>query len=85
MASLSTRPAARSYESRMLAMADRLFDEFEHLPVIVVFRAIGAAQSELREADLVALPEQVERLARQRLQEYDGPPPAGTPHALTVA
>lgn len=65
--SLAATRASRSYEARMLAMADRLFEEFDQLPVMDVIRAIGAARTELREADGVALPEQVERLARRQL------------------
>lgn len=67
--SLGTRNATRSFETRMLTMADRLFSEFDDLPVIDVFRAIGTARADLRDSDGVAVPEQVERLARGRLEE----------------
>jgi hypothetical protein len=60
--------AATSREARLLAMADRLFHEFEHLPVRTVFQAIGAARLELREARQgPPSPEDIEVLARQRL------------------
>jgi hypothetical protein len=49
-------------------MADRLFHEFEHLPVGTVFKAVCAARLELREARQgVPAPEDIELLARQRL------------------
>jgi hypothetical protein len=51
----------------MLAAADRLFAEFDELPVATVFRAIRTARSELREHGDVALPEEVELRARERL------------------
>ena len=66
---LATRSAPRTFESRMLAMADRLFSEFDDLPVIDVFRAIGRARAELRDSDGVAVPEHVERAARYRLSQ----------------
>ena len=56
-----------SYEARMLAAADRLFADFDELPVATVFRAIRTARSELREHGDVALPEEVELRARERL------------------
>jgi hypothetical protein len=59
---------AGSYEARMLAMADRLFTEFDALPVGTVFRAIGAARAEVREqGEALPSPERVEALARLRL------------------
>ncbi len=66
----STHPTAAvaSREARLLAMADRLFHEFEHLPVRTVFQAVGAARLELREARQgVPVPEEIELLARQKL------------------
>lgn len=56
------------HEARMMAMAGRLFHEFEDLPVSTVFQAIGAARLELREARAgVPSPDDIEVLARQRL------------------
>jgi hypothetical protein len=63
----ATHNAARPVEARMLAAADRLFIEFDDLPVIDVFRAIGGARRDLRTEDGMAIPEQVERLAREQL------------------
>ena len=68
MRSTQAGTAATSREARLLAMADRLFHEFEHLPVRTVFQAIGGARLELRDAHPgVPTPEQIEGLARQRL------------------
>ncbi|HVN13619.1 MAG TPA: hypothetical protein VMT69_16110 [Kineosporiaceae bacterium] len=58
----------RTTEARLLAMADRLFTEYQELPVRTVFQAIGAARMELRErSGGVASPEDIEALARRRL------------------
>lgn len=57
----------RAAESRLLAMADRVFDDFDYLPVKVVFDALSAARRTLRLQDTPATPEQIERLARARL------------------
>jgi hypothetical protein len=54
-------------ESRLLAMADRLFDDFDDLPVKAVFDAISAARTTLRLQNTPATPDSVERLARSRL------------------
>jgi hypothetical protein len=68
MRSTQSGTAVTSREARLLAMAERLFHEFEHLPVRTVFKAIGAARLELREARQGApSPEDIEMLARQRL------------------
>lgn len=57
-----------AYESDMLAMADRLFSEFDALPVQRVFRALGAARAQLRERGAsMPSPAQVEDLARREL------------------
>jgi hypothetical protein len=66
----TTQRRTTPYETRMLEMADRLFTEFDDLPVGTVFRAIGAVRLSLREQD-VLLPDadQVERLVRDRLRE----------------
>lgn len=62
-----------SYEARMLAAADRLFAEFEQLPVATVFRAICSARSELREHGDAAVPEEIEQRARRQLTSVCGP------------
>jgi hypothetical protein len=68
---------ARTAEARLLAMADRLFHDFEELPVRTVFQAIGAARTELRERTTgVATPEDIEMLARRRLRALS---PSGRP------
>lgn len=65
---------ARATEARLLAMADRLFHDFEELPVRTVFQAIGAARAELRERDGgVVTPEEIELLARRRLGSARAP------------
>lgn len=59
---------ARSAEARLLAMADRLFRDYEELPVRTVFKAIGAARVELRERRQgTPTAEQIEQLARSHL------------------
>jgi hypothetical protein len=64
---LSRRTAADTYDARMLAAADRLFREFEDVPVISVVRALGAARATLRDTGQPVTPEAVEALARVRL------------------
>jgi hypothetical protein len=54
-------------ESRLLAMADRLFDDFDELPVKAVFEAISGARRTLRLQQSPATPEEIDRLARSRL------------------
>lgn len=54
-------------ETRLLAMADRLFNDFDGLPVKDVFEAISSARSRLRLERTPATPEAIERLARGRL------------------
>lgn len=54
-------------ETRLLAMADRLFTEFDELPVKAVFEAISSARSILRLQHTPATPDAIERLARGRL------------------
>ncbi len=62
-----------SWANRMLAMADRLFSEFETLPVRTVFDAITASRCELHEQTrAVAAPEQIEARARERLMLVTG-------------
>jgi hypothetical protein len=51
----------------MLAMADRLFSEFDELPVKEVFEAISSARRGLRLRRVAATPEAVEALARGAL------------------
>lgn len=57
----------RPVETRLLAMADRLFNDFDGLPVKDVFEAISSARSRLRLEQSPATPEAIERLARGRL------------------
>ena len=60
---------ARTADARLLAMADRLFSDFEDLPVRTVFQAIGTARMELRERrEGVPTAEDIEALARPRLE-----------------
>lgn len=71
---LTTATHARSsFDARMLAAADRLFDEFDALPVATVFRAIGDARRLLRERDGIAVPEEVEKSARCELARIATP------------
>jgi hypothetical protein len=66
---ITKQAGARTAEARLLAMADRLFHDFEELPVRTVFQAIGAARVELRERNGgIASPEDIEILARRRLR-----------------
>ena len=64
---LSRRSAADAYDARMLAAADRLFREFDELPIVTVIRALGAARAALRDAGQPVTPEAVESLARAHL------------------
>jgi len=60
---------ARTTEAKLLAMADRLFNDYEQLPVRTVFQAIGGARMELREnGQRIPTPEDIEVLARLRLE-----------------
>jgi hypothetical protein len=67
---MGTRQAtSRTAEARLLAMASRLFADYDELPVRTVFQAIGAARRELREQrEGVPTAEDIERLARRRLE-----------------
>jgi hypothetical protein len=59
---------ARTADAKLLAMADRLFSDYEKLPVSTVFQAIGGARTELRERRTGApTAEDIEVLARCRL------------------
>ena len=60
----------RPVEARLLTMADRLFDEFDELPVRDVFDAISNARRTLRLQTSPATPEAIEELARGRLGSY---------------
>jgi hypothetical protein len=51
----------------MLALADRLFEDFKELPVITVIRAINASRAELAVEPLEV--HAVENLARERLRD----------------
>lgn len=64
----SARRKNRSVEARLLAMADRLFRDFEALPATAVFEAISSARRTLRLRQSPATPEAIEILARGRLQ-----------------
>jgi len=58
----------RTSEAKLLAMADRLFRDYDQLPVRTVFQAIGAARMELRERQQgVPAAEEIEVIARRRL------------------
>jgi hypothetical protein len=60
---------ARTADAKLLAMADRLFSDYEQLPVRTVFQAIGGARTELREnREGIPTPEDIEVLARRRLE-----------------
>ena len=76
MAVPETRQAT-PYNARMLAMADRLFTEFDHLPVRSVFHAIAAARATVKEqrSSPAPDPDQVERLAREQLRRKHSPDP----------
>ena len=65
------------YNARMLAMADRLFIEFEHLPVGRVFTAIANARAAVKKRHRSSVPDpgQVERLAREQLRCTHTPDP----------
>jgi hypothetical protein len=65
----TTRRGPTSYEAHLLAMADRLFADFDTLPVRDVLHAIGNARSELRDrGERQPDPRTVENLARGHLQ-----------------
>lgn len=61
--------------ARMLAMADHLFTEFDHLPARNVFTAIAAATTTLKEHHQSPLPgpDQIELLAREQLRRKHSP------------
>ena len=66
---IKDRAGGRTAEARLLALADRLFRQFDELPVRTVLQAIGAARLELRERNEgIASPEDIELLARRRLE-----------------
>ena len=54
----------------------RLADEYPHLGALSIMLVVNTCREELRGSPDGALPELVERLARQRLQEFL-PQPAG--------
>ncbi len=59
-----------AWERRMLAMADRLFADFDDLPVRTVFEAIASARATLRDRAVdpsTSTPEEIERLVREQL------------------
>jgi hypothetical protein len=66
----------RTAEARLLAMATRLFSDFEELDVRTVFQAIGTARTELRERQQgVPTAEDIEAIARPRLEAAVHPTP----------
>jgi len=60
-----------SYNARMFAMADRLFVEFDHLPVGRVFTAVANARATVKKCHHSPVPDpgQVEQLARDQLRQ----------------
>ncbi len=64
---MNAQGKATPVESRLLAMADRLFQDFDQLPVKAVFEAISGARSTLRLQRSPATPEAIDRMARARL------------------
>lgn len=71
---MSTLPSsmlsrATTYRAGMLLMADRLFAEFDRVPVRLVLDAIACAHRTLRERGvLLPPPGEVEALARETLR-----------------
>ena len=63
------------YHVRMLAMADRLFAEFDNLPARSVFSAIATAGATISEQHRSPLPDpdHVEQLAREQLSSRHSP------------
>jgi hypothetical protein len=69
-AGMTKQVGARTADARLLAMATRLFSDFEELPVRTVFQAIGAARLELRERQQgIPTADDIEALARPRLED----------------
>lgn len=64
-----TPDRARSYDAQMLAAADRLFLEFDDLPVLTVVRSINSARARLRERGEPASPAAIEAEAREHLRD----------------
>ena len=86
--SLATPARRMSYRVRMLAMADRLFTEFDNLPVKTVLRAITSAHRDVREHNEgVPSPAQIEAVARDELRSglKRAPLPRGRMSSATVA
>jgi len=86
MASPKTRTDT-PYNARMLAMADRLFRDFDHLPVGRVFTAIATAHATVKERHRSPTPDpnQVEQLARDQLRRKPTPDPPARSRALRPA
>lgn len=57
-----------THDARMLAAADRLFEEFDRVPILTVVRAMAEARSVLRDRGDVPRPDEVESMARDRLR-----------------
>lgn len=67
----------RSFDARMMAMASRLFTDYDRLPVSTVLGAISAARRACRDiCDLSDLPDEVERRARAALGTAPLTPPS---------
>lgn len=66
---LTRRETLTANDTQMLAAAERLFQDFQDVPIITVIRALGAARAELRDADEPVTPLAVEILARVRLEQ----------------
>jgi hypothetical protein len=60
--------ATRTFEARMLALTDEVFQEFDDLPVLMVMRAITSSWSDLRGVPPTRpRPEAIVSLARHKL------------------
>jgi len=75
-AAATRRPRKRHpswFESRMLALADRLFTEYDSVPVMTVIRAIVAAhaRAEVAMPGERPAPETIYALAREQLADPD--------------
>jgi len=67
---LMTKTQSEDFESKMLALSDELFDEFDELPVRVVFSAISSSWADLRLTPAtVRPPEAIVARARHKLAE----------------
>lgn len=76
--------SARGYEAQMLAAADRLFTEFDALPILTVVRSINDARSGLRAGGVRPSPPAIEAAAHDRLVQIAArlPARAAQPHRI---